>query len=223
MDLNNFFQKGYYINLDRRTDRRKEFESEMSKYGMLDFFERVSAEDSIMEPNPIIKHAYCALTYHKLFKKILDDGYENVVIFEDDAYFYNGGNRPSIDILNSALDELKDFNWDIFYFGGHPGNILEIVSDNLGICSHVLTTHAVAYKRHVMERVVKEYVPFSDSAIDGWLTARDGIKKFITTELAIPQRNGNSDLDASGRSAGVEVFLESYRTVNRIDIRNVNK
>ena len=34
MRINDYFSKGYYINLDRRTDRREEFETEMEKYGL---------------------------------------------------------------------------------------------------------------------------------------------------------------------------------------------
>jgi hypothetical protein len=31
MRIDEFFQKGFYINLDRRTDRKLEFENEMDK------------------------------------------------------------------------------------------------------------------------------------------------------------------------------------------------
>ena len=33
MKINDFFEKGYYINLDRRPDRRAEFEAEVKKSG----------------------------------------------------------------------------------------------------------------------------------------------------------------------------------------------
>ena len=67
MKINEFFENGFYINLDRRPDRRIEFETEMEKYGLKDFFERVSADDSIVEPDPIRKHYYCASTFFKKF------------------------------------------------------------------------------------------------------------------------------------------------------------
>ena len=43
------------------------------------FFERVSAEDGINEPDYMKKHHYCAASYHKLFKKIFIK--INIIIF----------------------------------------------------------------------------------------------------------------------------------------------
>ena len=83
MRINHFFEKGYYINLDRRTDRKEEFEQEMEKHDLPGFFERFSGIDAINEPDHIKKHYYCAQTFYNLYQKIYDEGYENVVIFED--------------------------------------------------------------------------------------------------------------------------------------------
>ena len=111
MKINEFFSKGYYINLDRRPDRKEQFEQEMELYGLGGFCERFAALDSINEPDSIKKHYYCAQSFFNLYKKIYDEGYENVVIFEDDAYFYNGPNElPGITLCENALDELKDFD-----------------------------------------------------------------------------------------------------------------
>jgi len=217
MKINGFFQKGYYINLDRRVDRRQQFETEMSKYNLLDFFERVSAEDSINEPDPIKKHSYCSLTYYNLFKKIYDEGYENVVIFEDDAYFYNDLNElPGIQLVENALDELQNFpDWQMIYFGGHPIKEVDIVSKTLMKAPTILALQAVGYKRSVIKRVLDEYKPFNDCAIDGWYGQRHDIIKYLVNPIAVPQRSGISDLDASGNSAGVDIFKNSYNIVKK--------
>lgn len=217
MKINEFFSKGYYINLDRRADRRQEFEDEMSKYNLKDFFERVSAEDSIVEPDPIKKHYYCAATYYKLFEKIYNGGAENVVIFEDDAYFYNEPNEiPGITLCENALDELKDFpDWEMIYFGGHPIREVDIVSKTLMLAPTILTTHAIGYKRSAIKRILDEYHPFVDCAIDGWLGQRHDIIKYLVNPIAVPQRDGKSDLDASGNSVGVTIFKSSYNVVKK--------
>ena len=217
MKINEFFSKGYYINLDRRTDRRLEFEDEMSKYELKDFFERVSAEDSIVEPDPIKKHYYCASTYYKLFEKIYNEGTENVIIFEDDAYFYNDPNELSgITLCENALDELKDFpDWEMIYFGGHPIREVDIVSKTLMKAPTILTTHAIGYKRSAIKRILDEYHPFVDCAIDGWLGQRHNIVKYLVNPIAVPQRDGKSDLDASGNSVGVVIFKSSYGVVKK--------
>lgn len=230
MKINEFFKKGYYINLDRRPDRRVEFENEMLVHGLDGFFERVAAEDSINEPDYIKKHAYCALTYYKLFQKIYDEGHEMVVIFEDDAYFYNDDENKGIDLVNSALDELQLFpDWQMIYFGGHPIREVDIVSKTLMKAPTILTTHAVGYKRCVIKRILDEYKVFVDCAIDGWLGQRHDIIKYLVNPIAVPQRETKSDLDASGNGVGVQIFKSSYKVVkknylfNEEDANNTNQ
>ncbi len=222
MKINEFFEKGYYINLDRRPDRRIDFENEMSKYNLKDFFERVSAEDSINEPDPIKKHYYCAATYYKLFKKIYDEGYERVVIFEDDAYFYdNPKELPGMILCENALDELEEFpDWQMIYFGGHPIREVDIVSKTLMKAPTILTTHAIGYKRSAIKRILDEYQPFADCAIDGWLGQRHNIIKYLVNPIAVPQRDGISDLDAHGNSVGVVIFKSSYDVVKKNNLLN---
>lgn len=216
MKINERFKKGYYINLDRRIERKELFESEMRKYDLGDFFERFSAEDAGDNPDFVMRHHHCSLTYHKLFKKIYDEGHDEVVIFEDDAFFYNGGERPAIDIINSALNQLEKFDWDLFYFGGLPGKEMRIVSENLALCPYILTTHAIAYKRNVIKRVLDQFHPFVDSAIDGWYADRIDIKKYIINPLAVPQREGQSDLDASGSSVGTSMYLHCFENTKKV-------
>lgn len=225
MKIKDFFEKGYYINLDRRPDRRVTFENEMSKYGLKDFFERVSADDSINETDPIKKHHYCASTYYKLYKKIYDEGLERVLIFEDDAYFYNDvDSLPGIELCENSLDEISNFpDWDMIYFGGHPIREVDIVSKTLMYSPTVLTLHAVGYTRDGIKKILDGYTPFRDCAIDGWLGQRHYIKKYLVNPIAIPQMEGKSDLDASGNSAGISVFKRSYEVVKKNNLFNEEK
>jgi len=217
MKINEFFKKGYYINLDRRPDRKEEFEQEMEKYGLGGFCERFPGIDAIVEPDYIKKHYYCAQTFYNLFQKIYDEGHENVVIFEDDAYFYDEPNQlTGNELVQNALDELQNFpDWDMVYFGGHPIREVDIVSKTLMKAPTILTLHAVGYKRNVIKRILDEYHPFVDCAIDGWLGQRHDIVKYLVNPIAIPQRDGKSDLDQSGNSVGVVIFKSSYEVVKK--------
>jgi len=220
MRIQDFFDKGYYINLDRRPDRRKEFEEEMEKHNLHNFFERVSAEDSINELDPMKKHYYCASSFYKLFEKIYDKGYETVVIFEDDAQFYNTDTSCGHDLVEKTLDELQYFtDWDMVYFGGHPRGEVESVSKTLYRVNDILTTHACGYKRRTIKKILDKYVPFQDGAIDGWLSCKTRhITKYITNFPAIIQRQtSNSDLDAYGHTVPPEIFLQNYNSVKKIN------
>ena len=215
MKIDQFFQKGYYINLDRRTDRKQQFEEEVSKVGLSHFFERVSGHDAINEPDPMKKHYYCGSSYMRLFNKIYEEGYERVLIFEDDIMFYNGGAKSAIEIIEAALDEIQNFpDWDMLFLGGHPMGEMAQVSENLSVPYKILAMHATGYTRKGIQKILP-YKPFADSAIDGWVSARPYIKKYIVNSLAVSQTDGISDLDATGKSVGLDGFLDSYNKVKR--------
>lgn len=220
MKIQEFFDKGYYINLDSRPERRQLFEQEMKSVGLGNFFERVSAEDGTHEVEDIKRHAYCSLTYMKLFHKIYQEGHERVVIFEDDAVFVNHPTISGIQIVENALDQIKDFSdWDLLYFGGHPVAI-NLVAPNLSQTDVILATHAIGYTRKGIEKILP-YEPFKDSAIDGWLSNHTEIKKYLAYPLAIAQREGASDLDAHGLALGPTHFLHSYHRAEQHELRNV--
>jgi glycosyl transferase family 25 len=69
----------FYINLDRRTDRRAEIEKEFTNMKLN------------VERFPAIEHAYpaigCTLSHVAVLKLARERGYESVMIFEDDLTF----------------------------------------------------------------------------------------------------------------------------------------
>lgn len=72
--------KIFYINLDKRTDRREEIESELQKYGLE--AERYSA---IHTPHAGI--VGCGYSHLNVLKLAKERGYKNVLILEDDFEF----------------------------------------------------------------------------------------------------------------------------------------
>lgn len=217
MKIQDFFEKGYYINLDRRPDRNELFINEMKKVGLDGFVERVSAEDGINETEPMKKHHYCSASYYKLFKDIYEKGYEKVIIFEDDAAFYDRDEISSVDLISNALLELNNFpDWEMIFFGGCPLFDMKIVSKSLAKINWILGTHAVGYKRSVIEKVVKEYTPFGDGAIDGWYSNSPMINKYLINPFAIYQRPVKSDLDAFGHAPDYHEYVTCYENVEKI-------
>ena len=81
--LNQYIDRIFYINLERRTDRRAEFEQQMREYGFSsNEYERLDAHYT---PNlGIVGCGYSHLSVLKLAKA---RGYKNVLIFEDDFEF----------------------------------------------------------------------------------------------------------------------------------------
>lgn len=215
MKIDQFFEKGYYLNLDRRVDRREHFEKEVKRHGLENFFERIPGVDSKDEPNLLQRHCYCGLSIHNTLKKIKENNLDRSLFLEDDMYFYDGGLEPGLQIVEKALDQLQFFpDWEIIYFGGYVfDEEVEQVSENLLKVKTVLTTHAMGLNKPVIDKLL-EYVPFVDSPIDGWIGERKHIVKYLVWPLAVPQLGDRSDLDAFNFSPGIQQWLDSYKRIN---------
>jgi len=94
--------KIYYINLNRRTDRRTQIENEMSRMGLI--AERIPASEQY---NPV---AGCLISHLTALKKARAEGYENVLIFEDDFIFLVDRNE-----LEQQMKKFFSLNipWDV--------------------------------------------------------------------------------------------------------------
>jgi glycosyl transferase family 25 len=77
--IHQYIDKVIYINLDKRTDRRLEFETQAELYGIS--YERFSA----------IPHSFgivgCTMSHRDIYRLAKKQGYRNILIFEDDFEF----------------------------------------------------------------------------------------------------------------------------------------
>jgi hypothetical protein len=146
-----------------------------------------------------------------LFERIYEEEHERVLIFEDDAFFYDGWSKPGIELVENALDELQLFpDWDLIYFGGCPQTTIVPVSTTLCTAGLVLNTHAVGYKRSTVKFVLDKYTPFADSFIDSWYGAYKTLTKYLINPIAVPQRSVTSDLDSNGHMANMGTYFNCY-------------
>lgn len=119
MNLKNHFEKIYCINLDRRTDRWGESVDEFKKWGIENSVDRYSAVDgkSLTEEdlNNFLDLGNMGLitTHINILEESIKEGYENILLLEDDVYF-----TPEILKYQEYLD-LVPSDWDMIYFGGN--------------------------------------------------------------------------------------------------------
>jgi GR25 family glycosyltransferase involved in LPS biosynthesis len=221
MKIEDFFEKGYYINLDRRTDRKILFEEEVKKVGLEGFFERFSGEDALphlpedIEQHQYLQKSYCSKSFYNLFEKIYNEtDYETFLIVEDDIEFYDQGEESGLKIVEKALDQLQQFeDWDMVFFGGYIfDNPVEKVSENLLKPDITLTMHAIGYRRRIIPKLLS-YKPFTDGILDGWVGERRDFNKYFVHPLAVLQREGPSDIDIHGKSPGVSHWVNHYNNL----------
>lgn len=78
-----FIQHIYYINLDYRTDRKKEIEEELDKIGIPEY-KRTRISGEFKENNGALG---CSLSHIKTIETFLESNHTTCIIFEDDFQF----------------------------------------------------------------------------------------------------------------------------------------
>ena len=156
--LRETFEKVYCINLDSRPDKWDTCEQEFKKYGISDVVERWSGTQLPTKTHRAGARG-CLASHLNIIKQCISDKTSNVLILEDDFEFLHYGldyynkTRKRIEtdpreILQLALKQLSDVQWDLFYLGY---NIKlkqfcnkKILSENLFQATGMLTTASYA-------------------------------------------------------------------------------
>ena len=183
MKLSEVFPLSYLVNLDRRPDRLKQANEEFDK---LDFHpERFSAIENVNGA------AGCYLSHLEILKKARAKK-KSVLIFEDDVMLV--GDYKSV--IEQALDELQDLDWDMFYLGGNVLKPVYQITEHIGKLTHCQSTHAYGVNYKFLDILV----PFIEQQkyivdvlyADGVIPVRNC---FITIPMVAIQRSDYSDIE----------------------------
>ena len=154
MRLNDFFDRIYLINLDRRTDRMENVRAELLRNGI--DYERVSAIDGRTISDEIHRR-YESIFEHKaemalsntlvgIFEEALAAGYEKILILEDDVEF------GDLSLFGLAVAELPE-DFDLFYLGAQHKQDGEPVGPHLLRLKESYFCHAVGFSTKGMKLV----------------------------------------------------------------------
>lgn len=135
MRVNDYFEKVYVINLDRRQDRMEKLDPQLNKLGIE--YERFSAVDGKeLGISPIIAGT---MSHQKLLEQ--NEG-KRILVLEDDAYFVDDFNEKFAEYMEHLPPDT-----DIFYLGAllpkHTGRVDDIGNEYW--FKQVLTTGSHAY------------------------------------------------------------------------------
>jgi glycosyl transferase, family 25 len=117
MNLTNYFQRIYIINLRHRKDRRREMAQELRKIGLsfrspeVRLFEAVRPETQGDFPSVGARGAF--LSHLGILKEARDQKVERILVFEDDLNFVPEFSES----VGAVIKELEREDWKIFYGG----------------------------------------------------------------------------------------------------------
>lgn len=197
-----YFDCVYYINLLSRTDRKDLFEKRAAQLGI-----NAIRFEAILPKADEVKMLYaehidptrsekigCTMSHQAIIREAKERGLQNVVIFEDDCLFLEDFTQN----LTRSVNELKGFDWDLFYMGGEPNNVMHQVSENLYKMENeggIYTTHAYAVNSCFFDRILSVN-PNHVSVIDTLLLNIKSSERrlFASAELLAVQDETYSDI-----------------------------
>jgi len=152
MKLQDFVDKGVYINLPHRVDKRDAMSLQLQKLCLDNFIQRVDGvypKDLGFEPKnnekyEIVEYSTAAANAHlNVVRTAKEKNYKNILVLEDDVEFTENG----IAYLTQALEQLNKIeNWNILYIGADLGyntnSYLELHGENLVKTNNATCSHA---------------------------------------------------------------------------------
>jgi GR25 family glycosyltransferase involved in LPS biosynthesis len=149
-NLNEYFDKIYCINLDRREDRWRKCSTLFEKNNIIvDRFSAIDKQDIKNESILNSGQLACLLSHLDILNIALEKGYEKILVFEDDVVFDE-------DINNFFKNNIQDVpdDWKFLYFGGAHLNGLNLFKNNVFKTTGTLTTHAYAIKCDIIAKII---------------------------------------------------------------------
>jgi GR25 family glycosyltransferase involved in LPS biosynthesis len=198
MKITEFFNKTFCINLERRSDRWDECLSEFDKHGItnVDRFIAVDGKNldqslpGFMTPS----RTALVLTNIQIIEEAIKNGYETILILEDDIEF-----DPQVVEMDSYFDLLPD-DWDMLYFGGnhntHVGSAPpNIINEKVCKLHNTYSTHCVAINKKAFQKVL-DRIKKCDNALDViYVELQKSINVYSFYPLIATQRVSFSDIE----------------------------
>lgn len=151
--INDFFDKIYCINIDRRTDRWEKCLIEFEKHGLN--VERFSAIDGNTENYnlgyPYDNELAGSISHLNLIKKVKELNLKNVLILEDDVEFVENAN----DLFDEYVKQLPE-DWYGLHFGGnHVYGLQRTPQPNIVRMNRSYAIHAYALNSNSFDILIE--------------------------------------------------------------------
>jgi hypothetical protein len=225
MKIENFVSEGFYVNLDRKIHRNDQCQSQLKKYGLDKLVKRFGAIQAFeyekkcdFQSADWYKCAGCnSDTQINIIKYAKEKKLNNVLIFEDDFYFFKNDLFDPINQIEKALDSIQKLDWDILYLGGTLlDEKINMINSSLIKVGYMLCAHAYILNSKAYDKIIesKGRTPLMDNL----LNLACG-KKYSVYPCAVVQ-NGKDLSDIGGHQvSNPAVFINSYLK----PIKNLNE
>lgn len=124
ISIDNFFDRVFYINLDKDKDRNLNIINQFKKYDIKNYeripgvvFDQIPDKSYWRNFNKydqkyVLGSMGCRASHKKAIDISIENNYQKILIFEDDVYFTENPNK----LLSKNINTLNE--WDMLYFSG---------------------------------------------------------------------------------------------------------
>ena len=148
--------KGFFINLEKSSDRLNNVNSQIEKYKIDDLYRFEALTDELVQSSATKSHC-------KIFEKAKEENLEVIFVAEDDfqindeCVYSSNYTKKFITVLNDVVRDIEKTEWDIILFGCNPKTSTIPVTTNLArVCK---STGAWAYiiKKRAYEYILENF------------------------------------------------------------------
>lgn len=212
MKIFDYIDAAYYINLDYRIDRKEAFKKQIDKLGIpVTRFNAVQFKKDELE-NPFNSGVWhkimgCALSHQSIIKQAKELNLQNVWIFEDDCVFIEG----FIEKAQKCINDLKNVEWNMFYFGGELNKKVEPYSDSIVKVNGVYGAHSYLVNHTFYNKLLE--IPFTTGPIDiVYLNYPESSKIFYSSKELLCLQSGELESDLlEGKIDREEIYRNTYK------------
>lgn len=241
--LNSFFDKVFVITLKRSKDRQEHFEKNLAglQYDIHWGFdgEETSLEElidkglynqhlakhlKVLYDSPakdvLLNSIACTISHTALYKKILDSGFERVLVLEDDIMLEK---HVIPDNLTGSFEELPK-HWDLFYLGHLNNNISRTLSTKIRMKFLYPILLKLGYKRYDPEIAKRRYPREFSANIERsgahYGTHAYGISSSGASKLLRYQKPVSREIDIALSDLCMHGFIDAYSLKKRLFAQN---
>lgn len=198
--------KAFVINLDSRPDRMKRFKENIFPFEV----ERFSGiKASCGEDGCTYSHLLLLSEQQKF----------PFIIFEDDSIMLQ-----SWGIVEKAISQLINTNWDMLYLGANLRRSLERYSENTFRLNKAYAAHAIIYNsKQVVDYILNNHNTPSGQNLDIFYhhVIQEKFNCFITYPMVMTQLSDYSDIAKVDTNNAVELIVNYKKFTNEISSRVV--
>lgn len=208
INLNDYFDKIFCINLDSRKDRWETVQHQFDLHTLsIERIPAINGCDLGLDFPPEIKEGAvgCSLSHLFVMKYAKHLNLNNFLLIEDDIIFDDNLNDNFSKIVNQIPQD-----WDMLYLGGQHfhGMNLKQVNENIFKCEYTLSTHSVAFNNRVYDRFINSLVNITKPCDVHYAQSHADLNAYVIIPHLTWQSQSYSDVE----NAYVDyTFLKNHR------------